>query len=205
MPKPPPFFSFIKNFKPMNNLEKIKRWTEKLDAHEAKFHQLFGGLDSLQLNWKANPEKWSIGQCIDHLIVINSLYFPVFEKLAAGEYQPTGWQKWSPFSGMLGRMLHNSVKPESKRANKTMPVFEPSQSNIPGDILQSFSKMQAELKNHLLKMQNLDFQKTIISSPANQYITYSLHDAVNMLVDHEERHLLQAAGVLEQMNKNGQG
>src|SRR5262245_30576853 len=32
------------------------------------------GLTSSQLNWKSAPESWSIGQCLDHLIVSDCLY-----------------------------------------------------------------------------------------------------------------------------------
>lgn len=41
----------------------------------------FGGLSEGQLNWKPDSERWSIAQCLHHLITTNAAYFPVFEQV----------------------------------------------------------------------------------------------------------------------------
>ena len=51
-------------------------------ADEARAN--FGNLSSEQLNWKAGEKSWSVGQCFDHIIKTNELFFPEFEKIAAG-------------------------------------------------------------------------------------------------------------------------
>ncbi len=33
----------------------------------------FSGLSENQINWKPSEEKWSIGECIDHLVVTHKL------------------------------------------------------------------------------------------------------------------------------------
>ena len=35
-------------------------------------------LSDEQLNWKPRPESWSVGQCLDHLAVINPFYLSHF-------------------------------------------------------------------------------------------------------------------------------
>jgi hypothetical protein len=64
-----------------------------------------GGLSMSQLNYKPEDHTWSIGQCLDHLIVTDQLYYPLFESIADGSYRMSNWEKWSPFSGLFGKLL----------------------------------------------------------------------------------------------------
>jgi len=34
----------------------------------------FSGLSESQINWKPSEERWSIGECIEHLVVTHKLY-----------------------------------------------------------------------------------------------------------------------------------
>lgn len=45
------------------------------------------------------------------------------------------------------------------------------------------------------KCQNIDIDKTIITSPALRIVTYSLRDALHFLIQHEHRHINQAVRV----------
>lgn len=49
-------------------------------------------LTSEQLNWKPGEESWSIGQCLDHLIISDCLYFPAFKKIAEGKHEMSFWK-----------------------------------------------------------------------------------------------------------------
>ena len=82
----------------------------------------FSKLSLQQLNWKPAPDKWSIGQCLDHLIVSNSSYFPVFERITNGTYQMTAWQKLSPFSSLFGKLIRNQTQENVKMKLKTAKV-----------------------------------------------------------------------------------
>ena len=49
-----------------------------LDRMTSEYQRDLGQLSSTQLNWKPDPKSWSVGQCIDHVIVTNELYFSIF-------------------------------------------------------------------------------------------------------------------------------
>ncbi len=59
----------------------------------AEAEQSFGHLSVRQLNSKPHPEQWSVGQCLHHLVTSNSTYFPIFEKIIAGEKGATLWER----------------------------------------------------------------------------------------------------------------
>ena len=70
-----------------------------LESSSKQVQESFGKLSESQLNWKPAPEKWGVGECLEHLIKGNRLYYPAFEKIAKGEFKNSAWQSISPLSG----------------------------------------------------------------------------------------------------------
>jgi len=155
----------------------------------------FPNLTLSQLNWKPAPESWSIGQCLDHLIVADCLYFPAFKKIAGNTYKMTLWQRRSPFSKMFGTILVTQMQENVKRKVKTARVFFPTASDIDAGIFDRFHKHLDSLLEYIGRFKEVDLDKTRIASPVSNFITYSLRDAVTLLVNHEHRHISQAIRV----------
>lgn len=161
---------------------------------EAK--RLFGHLTPSQLNWKPSPEKWSIAQCLEHLIQGNSMYFPLFAALKAGSYKPSLWAKISPLSNWMGSFMVDSLGPDMKRKMKT-PIQETTPpSQVSGDVVARFEEHQSRFIQALVGLQNAH-PNTIVTSPLLSIITYPLASCVTLLARHEQRHLLQATRVSE--------
>jgi hypothetical protein len=81
-------------------------------------------------------------------------------------------------------------------------MWEPVAAGINGDIIADFSKHQTKLKQAMDGTEQLLQQKTVISSPANRNIVYTLEKAFEIIVAHEERHLNQAIEAFEVIYKN---
>ena len=156
----------------------------------------FGNLTGTQLNWKQDAKSWSVAQCLDHLITINSLYFPIFEKLKSGPVEKTLLEKYSPLSGFFGRYLIKASGPENPKKMKTSKIAYPSASEIDDAIVGKFEEHNRELGRYIGNISpNVD-PATIITSPLAGFVTYSLDDCLTILVVHERRHLLQAKRVI---------
>jgi len=171
-------------------LRKAKEWTLSE----------FGSLNGGQLNWKSDPENWSIAQCLEHIVVVDTLYFPVFEKISEGSYDMSFWEKWSPFSTGFGRMLVNQMNEKVTRKFRSPRSFRPDTRPIGPEVITRFSKHQDTLIQFVEKLDTGHAEKIRITSPASRLVTYSLADALQMLVQHQYRHLNQALRV---KNSNG--
>ena len=169
-----------------------KHWTQSLDKSTQDFLEAFGSFTPEQLNWKPDPNTWSIAQNLDHLITINRTYFPVLDSLHEGTYKVPYHGKIGFVTSYLGKMILQGVGPDRKKKIQTFPIWEPSRSEINEDILQRFATHQEELKGYIQGSSNLLDQKVVISSPANKNIVYSLQSAFDIIVAHERRHLEQA-------------
>lgn len=163
-------------------------------AEDAK--ATFGGLSGEQLNWKPGADSWSIAQCLDHIIKTNHEFYPEFDLIASGNRKNTFWQSYSPFTGMGGRFLVNAVKEDSKKAKAPSKSIVPP-SDVAADIVEQFTAHIDEVNAKLEKIAGVDRQRTVVSSPFLSVMTYTLDDALTVLVEHSRRHMRQAKRVLD--------
>ncbi len=177
----------------------MTHWIEAINKTTRDFQDSFGNLNPAQLNWKPAADKWSIAQNMDHLIVINSSYFPIIQSLKKGTYKAPFLGKVGFLVSFIGKMILNSVNPDRRRKMSTFPIWEPTKSEIPVGILDRFVAHQAELKKMIEDSQDLLEKGAVISSPANRNIVYKLEKAFDIIVTHEQRHLEQAKEVYELM------
>ncbi len=170
-------------------------WLETFREHSRIFRQSFGGLSPNELNWKHDESSWSIAQVIDHLIRTNESYYPVFDQLSAGTYRTPWPGKLGFYTRFMGNFLEKSLEPERKRKMRTFPVWEPTISNLPADIVGRFVTHHEALIEKLQSNRQLFGKGTVISSPANRYVVYPLDKAIDILIVHEKRHYNQALEV----------
>lgn len=174
-------------------------WIAQIDADTAAYQALLGHLTIEQLNWKPNPETWSVAQILDHLIITSQSYFPIVEQIKAGQYNMP-WSGRFPFLvRFFGRFLVSSLQPDRKRKMKTFPVWEPSSSAIEAGVLERFVAQQEQLKDLTQEVIAGNLLEKVVGSPANSFIVYTLRAAFDIMVVHEKRHLEQAKEVVAQL------
>lgn len=176
------------------------KWIVKIDQLTEAFRKLTSGLSSEDINWKLNEGTWSIAQNMDHLIVINSTYFPVLAQIRAGSYKLPWIAKLSFVVNFFGEVVLKSVQPDRRKKMKTFAVWEPSASKYDITILQKFEEHQLTLKEFIRSCSDLLENGVIISSPGNKVIVYKLETAFDIIVTHEARHLEQAKELLNLKN-----
>lgn len=155
----------------------------------------FGGLSAQQLNWKPGPDRWSVGQCLEHLITTNTAYFASFEAIIAGTHQPPLWSYIPFMTGMWGRMIIGIVDPDNTKKASAPSSFQPATSQVDPGIIQTFADHQGRLVSYLKRLEGKNLADFVITSPAASFITVSLADACTTIVLHEQRHVNQAVRV----------
>lgn len=170
----------------------------QLDIVSEQVKQNFIDLDESQLNWKPNEKSWSIGQCLDHLIVTNNQYSKIFKDFSSGQKKVNIFERMGLLSGVWASFLKKATLPNPTQKTKTFEVFEPSKSEIPSDIARVFLNENERFKDLIRNLDKLNLEKTMMSSPVSNMIVYSLKDALIILANHEERHFNQAMNVMNQ-------
>jgi hypothetical protein len=176
--------------------EELPGLIDEANAIAEDAQKSFGQLNATQLNWKPSASQWSVAQCLEHLIVINSAYFPTIQKIVRDGYRPSLQQRLPLLPRFFAWMVIKAVSPETKAKFKTARHVAPSSSTIAADIVARFKGHQQELIRHMKMTDELDLRKIIITSPVASVATYSTLDAYKIVVTHERRHLLQAKRVM---------
>ena len=173
--------------------------TEELNEITEKVKSAFGSLNEEQLNWRATTESWSVGQCLEHLIKTNELFYAEFDKIAGGGRQNSFWESWSPFTKIGGNFLVKTLKADEKKLKAPTQVVVPP-SAVETEIVAKFAAHQSELGAKIEALSGADPEKTVLTSPFMGLMTYTLGTGLEVIVEHEKRHVRQAERV---MNSDG--
>lgn len=162
-------------------------------------NEQFCGLSEAQISWKPSEEKWSICECIEHLVVTHKLYNSKLKKLQPiVEHPGEGSLKFKhTFSG---RMILKYVDPNSTTRAKTFKVFKPSMRQINKNIIGSFCEEVETMILFAEQLHGADLRKIKISSPVSKLLKMNIGDALLINLYHDKRHLNQAEKILNDTN-----
>lgn len=172
-------------------LDMLQKGREARDKSKTEF----GTLSLIQLNWRPVAGSWSIGQCLDHLLITDRSYFPVLKKISAGNFKMSSWEKWSPFTGLIGHLLTSQIKEKPGWRFKAPRILVPSDKNVDTGILEQFHQHFDPLLDYVAGCSKVDPDKLHITSPVIKLVTYSLRRAIMLIMQHEHRHINQAITV----------
>jgi hypothetical protein len=169
----------------------IPRLVEELALVTDQVQRQFGGLTKIQLNWQPVSTEWSIGQCLEHLMITNTTYVPILQQHLAGTTVPTLWERLPGLPGFWGQLMLKALDPENPQRIQSPAIFRPKSSRASIGIVADFVAHQAQMTELMQAAQTLPTAQIIISSPAARWMTYSLLDAFRIMVVHEQCHVRQ--------------
>jgi hypothetical protein len=155
----------------------------------------FGHLDERQLNWRPDTTRWSIAQCLDHLLNANREMFRGMDAAMDASRPRTVWQKMPILPRLFGSLMIKSQAPQAKRKFTAPRVIEPAASAIGRGIVERFVAQQHDAAARVRSFEGRDAAGTIMVSPFVAFITYSVLDGCRLIVAHEHRHVEQARRV----------
>ena len=171
----------------------------ELQKISADTQTAFGNLSLAQINWKPSAEGWSVGQCFEHLIKTNELFYDKFDEIADGKHRHSLLEKFSPLSGFFGNLLISSLKKDTRKFKApTQKIVPPSE--IDPNVIEIFAGHQAELIGKINRTEATDWNKIIVTSPFLKIATYKLAAGFQIIVEHEKRHFRQAERVIKESN-----
>ena len=155
----------------------------------------FGALDTHQLNWRPDAARWSVAQCIEHLLTANRLMLRAAEDALDVARPRTFWQRAPLLPGFFGRALIRSQAPTSTRKYTASAKARPASSDVPADIVPRFVDQHRQAAEWVQRLDEPVAARTIMVSPFISVITYSVLDGCRLVVAHDWRHVEQATRV----------
>lgn len=146
-------------------------------------------LGPARLSWNPPEGGWSIGQVLEHLVVVADSYFGILRTLVFRPHTPEaplGRNPWDPT--WMGALLVSSLR--SKRRMHAPRIWRVGPEPR-ADVLRAFLERQQTMVQLMRAAAALDWNRVRFSSPASRLIRLNLGDGLTALIVHGQRHTLQ--------------
>lgn len=174
-------------------------WGDELFRIEQDVRVELEGLSDAQFSWRPGPNRWSIGECLNHLAITTGLMLervrPALER--GREEQRTGVP---PFKlGRLGGWFAKLMEQPGKRPMTAPGNFVPPSDVPKPQVLAAFYAVQEKLRNTLSAANGLALDRIKAGSAAKGAGWLKLNVAAwfAATLAHERRHVAQAKRVTE--------
>ena len=156
---------------------------------------LMTGLTDEQFNWRPGPNRWSMGECFDHLnISAKTLFVPGIDA-AIADARSRGLRGTGPFvhPALQRWFLHVSEPPPKVRFKAPNKVKQKAPRPL-HDVRQEFLDWQDRLAERIPLADGLDLRHAGHASPLPLW-RWTLGTYFAVCLAHERRHIWQARQV----------
>ncbi len=187
-------------------IAELEGYREQFEGARESFARLVEGIDDEHFNWRPEPERWSMAEAIDHLVMIGTL---MNRNIDAGieKAEAKGWRSEGPFKyGALGNWFvraTGSSEDARKRKFKAPKAYTPTSNHSISRLNEAFNDLQTAYIERLHRANGLDLARVKVPSPVTSLIRLSLGQWFALLAGHQERHLIQAREVRDQLDRVG--
>lgn len=187
-------------------LAKFKNDSAKLSLYISR---KFASLTGEQINFKPASDKWSVGECFDHLIVSHRLYYDKLVEATSGRKLKKSKADQQIKNSYFGKKIIAAVKPDSNKKINTFKLFLPEAPEFNDDVFERFILLQNKLVKFCENLAELNLSKIKLSSPVSKFIRLNAADVLMFIINHNNRHIIQAEKIVDlcffpkEPNKNG--
>ncbi|HEY6144619.1 MAG TPA: DinB family protein [Flavobacterium sp.] len=149
---------------------------------------------SSHLNWKENPENWSILECLEHLNLYGDFYLPEIKKAISNAKS-----KSEPIfkSGFIGNYFAESMLPKAKlNKMKTFKDKNPLNSQLDSKTIDRFINQQVKLLDLLDKSRSISLNKEKTPITITKLIKLKIGDTFRFVINHNIRHIKQIENII---------
>lgn len=156
--------------------------------------RLVQGLGRDELLWRPAPDRWGVADCFEHLFSTGAAYHPRIRSALASA--PPGDPSAVYRRTFFGRAFLYFAGPEGRVRIRARELFAPGPSRP--DAPERFQDQQEELLDLIEEARGVDLRRTRVTSPLSRLLTLTLGECLEMLVQHQRRHLYQARRVIKE-------
>jgi hypothetical protein len=167
----------------------------EIDANLSHADSLTHGLSRQQFNWRPEPGRWSIAQCIGHLNLINGADLPQLQTAIDAGFA-RGIKGEGPFQyGLLSTKFVASMEPPVKRKYRSPKQYLPLSDADLEETLAEYRRISAGVRTLAKKSDGLHLAKVKTKLSGIPLLRMALGARFNLLITHDRRHLWQAEQV----------
>ncbi len=167
------------------------------EAQKREVAQLVGTLTDTQLNWRPEPQRWSIGEHIAHLCIATKPYLDTIADAVAAA-RARGLVAGPPYRyGWLGNWFARTMEPPPRFRMKTIRRLIPQQPRSREEVVADFTATQDAVIRSLRAANGIDLGRVTMRSPYLSMLKLSVGSAFLVILGHNRRHIWHVRRILE--------
>ena len=176
----------------------LANFAAAMNAVEADFMRLVLPLTDQQVNWRPSDGRWSIAECMAHLVATARAYVgPIDLAVERGFSRGLlGGREFHP--GWLGRWLITQMEPPPRRRMSAPGKIVPQSFASVATLRRDYGQVHRDLTAAVSRAAGLDLARVKLSSPLMPLLRQPLGTWLLFLAAHERRHLWQARQVRQE-------
>jgi hypothetical protein len=176
-------------------IPELEEYRRQFEAIKQDAQDLIAGLTEAQFNWRPEPGRWSIAECLEHLNVTARLYLPRL-RAALEQARARQWFGQGPFRyGFIGTWFVKFTEPPPKTKVKAPKRFQPPPDQPLRQVTADFLAFQEEFLAFVRAANGVDLGRAKVPSPGLRWLRFGLGQGIALMTAHERRHLWQARQV----------
>ena len=171
------------------------RAIDELDASDRQAITLARDSTRDQLNWRPAPGQWSVGQCLEHLLISNRVYLPPIAKALEGR---TKSRVEDVTPGWFGRwFIRTQIDPSTQRRRGRAPGKIAPSLDVETSVVQEFVRSNDDARDLVRRASDYDVNRIRFVNPFVGLIRFTVGTGIEIVWRHQRRHLLQAERVTQ--------
>jgi hypothetical protein len=162
---------------------------------QTRLHALAARITADRWPQRADPDRWSVAECVGHLNLTGEAFVPVLAQALTEARLLTGPVPRRYRRDPLGWLLWRLLDPSVRLRFPTTTRFIPTATERPEVMLAEFDRLQAEQIRCLEAADERPLERVRVASPFSPGRTYNLYSCFTILARHQHRHLQQAERV----------
>jgi hypothetical protein len=173
----------------------IRGYLDQLDAVLLDARDLAGTLTPAQFNWRPDPRRWSVGQCLEHVTLTARLYLDRTEAMIAEARQRADRGEAAYREGWFSRWFVRSMEPPPAIRVRTFGRIEPAPVLDRAAVLAAFEAVHQQFARFMTAADGVPLTHARTTSPFTSLLRFTLNQVFAMNLAHARRHLWQARQV----------
>lgn len=151
-----------------------------------------------ELTKKPSPEKWSVGECLQHLVCYGNFYLTAMDKsLKKHQNSSSPREEFKPgyFGNKFAEMLR--YKEQGMKKMKAPNIEVLSFDTVQQDIVAVFLEQQKKHLEILEATKRIDLGKVKVPIALTKLIKTKIGDTLRFTIYHNQRHYIQSKKVFD--------
>jgi DinB superfamily len=165
---------------------KVINW---LDESRKEFLASIDGVTEEQWKWKPAPERWSVGETAEHIVLAEALLYGTVQKAIASPPNPAWEEKTKGKTEFIERVM----APRLGKASAPEPIV-PSGKLTQAQVRETFLKQRVDIEKFAKETQ-LELKQYTVEHPFPVFGTLNAYQWLIYVPLHTERHDKQIAEV----------